>query len=133
MSLTTMIRCNLQVSASSVLLAGDKLKVVPNCLDNDLMRLSAAMKTWYLVDYFIGYSAVYDPMSYFGVCAPIEDSRYWLCLSPKHCSSLSHGIINGCVLHSFYFCLLSCLRQNGMSCTVRYASVIPFMQRRLQM
>jgi hypothetical protein len=49
MSLTTMIRCNLQVSASSVLLAGDKLKVVPNCLDNDLMRLSAAMKTWYLV------------------------------------------------------------------------------------
>ena len=58
--------------------AGDWLKAVPNCLlkDNDLMRLSAAIKTWYLVDYFM------DNRLYLLVCTPLKTVDIIGCVYP---------------------------------------------------
>jgi hypothetical protein len=128
----------------SVWWAGDWLKAVPNCLlkDNDLMRLSTAIKTWYLVDYFMDIR-LYMIRCLIGVCVPhwgqsilavsfIPETPFFLelwhllmdvCL---HFDWSSSSVISTCLCDVALFLQLwlRCSRRDDMSCTVRYGSII---------
>ena len=132
----------------SVWWAGDWLKAVPNCLlkDNDLMRLSTAIKTWYLVDYFMDIR-LYMIRCLIGVCvcAPLRtvDIGYvvypWNTVLPWVMAFVTVSTSIGPVLQllvrvyvmSHCFCNFGCVARDEMTCHVQCAMDPSSMQWRL--